>query len=121
MKPIERIATLIDYYRTNISNFEKECELSNNSIGSAIRRKTSIKDETLNKVLKAFPEVSPEWLLTGEGNMLKVATNKQVLGETKLSKKLSDFSDLEIVDYIAANRERFKNLATFRIVVGLDH
>lgn len=78
MKPIGRIAILIDHYRTNISSFEKECGLSNNSIGSAIRRNTSIKDETLNKVLSTFKEVSAEWLLTGEGEMMKGKEKKNV-------------------------------------------
>ncbi|MDB2606705.1 hypothetical protein N9Y48_02875 [Zobellia sp.] len=76
MKPIERISILISYYRTNISAFEKECGLSNNSIGSAIRRNTSIKDETLNRVLIAYPKVNPEWLLTGEGEMLRGENKK---------------------------------------------
>lgn len=76
MKPIERVEQLIDHYNMNISSFEKAVGLSNNSLGAAIRRGSSLKDETLLQILEEFPDVDPAWLLTGEGNMLR-KDNKQ--------------------------------------------
>lgn len=43
---------------------------------------------------------------------------------TKMKKKrvmesLSDFSDYEIVEYIGKNIDRFKDLAVFKVVVGI--
>ncbi|WP_209400868.1 hypothetical protein [Pseudozobellia sp. WGM2] len=116
MKPIKRIELIITHYKTNISSFEKKVGLSNNSIGAVIRRKTSVKDETLNSILHAYPDIDPTWLLIGEGNMLKSETSLQSNPNKMV---LSDFSDLEITEYIAQNLNRFKSFATFRIVVGL--
>ncbi len=68
-KPIERVAQIIEQSKISISAFEKECGLSNGSIQSAIKRNTNLKDETLNSILKSYPDVSAEWLLTGKGSM----------------------------------------------------
>lgn len=71
IKPIDRIKQFIEYKKMTISGFEKHIEVSNNSLGAAIRRRTAVKDETLNTILYCFPNVRAEWLLTGEGEMLK--------------------------------------------------
>lgn len=39
--------------------------------------------------------------------------------ESAEKKELKDYTDLEIIEYIANNRERFLELKMFRIVVGL--
>ncbi len=71
MKPIERVKILIRHHGLSISAFEKKVGLSNNSIQTAIKRNSNLKDETLNSILKTFPETNPTWLLTGEGSMLQ--------------------------------------------------
>ncbi|MFO7864375.1 MAG: hypothetical protein R6U85_10270 [Salinivirgaceae bacterium] len=71
MKPIERVKKIIDYYGISIAGFEKKIKVSNNSIQIALKRNTSLKDETLIKILEAFPDVSPMWLLIGDGEMFK--------------------------------------------------
>lgn len=71
MKPIERVKEIIRYYGLSISGFEKKIHMSNNSIQTAIKRTASLKDETLNNILTAFPDISPEWLLTGNGKMFR--------------------------------------------------
>jgi phage repressor protein C with HTH and peptisase S24 domain len=61
---------------------KKACNLSNNSIQTAIKRKSNLKDKTLNKILDTFPEINPTWLLTGKESMLKEEsiTNKNNKG-----------------------------------------
>ncbi len=71
MKPIERVKEIIRYYGLSISGFEKKIQMSNNSIQTAIKRTASLKDETLIHILKAFPDISPEWLLLGNGKMFR--------------------------------------------------
>jgi len=70
MKPIERVKKIINFYKSSISAFEKSTGLSNNSIQTAIKRKSNLKDETLNTILKKYTEINPTWLLTGKGSML---------------------------------------------------
>ncbi len=66
----KRVVQIIKYNNLNISSFEDRISVSNNSIGTAIRRKASFKSNVLNKILIAFPEIDPTWLLTGKGDML---------------------------------------------------
>ena len=65
----KRVEKIIIDKRLNISSFEDKIKVSNNSIGTAIRRGASFKSNVLNKILNAFPDINPTWLLTGKGNM----------------------------------------------------
>ncbi|MGG6230203.1 hypothetical protein [Tenacibaculum sp. SDUM215027] len=72
----KRVEEVINYKRLNIRSFEEIIDVSNNSIGTAIRRKSSFKSNVLNKILHSFPEINPTWLLTGKEEML--LTNNSV-------------------------------------------
>ena len=67
----ERIKEFIDFKKLSISGFEKSIGAGNNSIGTSIKRKTDLSGGILSKILKNYEELSPEWLLTGKGEMLK--------------------------------------------------
>ena len=69
MSPVkERILEFIGSTGLSVKSFEERCKLSNGYISSM---RKSLGDEKLNNVLKEFPELSREWLLYGEGEMLK--------------------------------------------------
>jgi len=72
-KPIERIRKIIKDKNLSVSAFEKKIGMSNNSIQVALKRNANLKDDTLNHVLAAFPDISAEWLLTGKGEMIRNA------------------------------------------------
>lgn len=80
MKAIERIYKYIDYKGINNSKLEKEIGLSNGYLGKMFSRKADIGESILNLILENSPEINPEWLLTGNGEMLK---NKATLVETQ--------------------------------------
>ena len=64
----QRIKAFCAYRHITIMKFEELSNLSNGYV-SAIRK--SIGVEKLEGILRAFPELSREWLLYGEGEMLK--------------------------------------------------
>ena len=66
----ERINIFIEYKDIPVKKFEEKCGLSNGYISSM---RKSFGEEKLNNVLKAFPELNRDWLLYGEGDMLKSA------------------------------------------------
>lgn len=76
MKPIDRVREIIKYKNITIGAFEKLTGMSNNSIQTALKRRSSLRDDTLNNILSAFQDVNPEWLLTGDGEMLKSQTSQ---------------------------------------------
>lgn len=70
-KVIDRIEELMKYYNLTIAAFEREIGASNNSIGSALKRRAYIKDKTIIRILNRFPEVSTDWLVLGKGTLTK--------------------------------------------------
>ena len=71
MKAINRVIQYIDNKGINNSLFEKKCGLSNGYLGTQLRRNADLGEGVLNKILDNCLDVSPEWLLTGRGEMLK--------------------------------------------------
>ncbi len=87
----ERVEQIIIHNNMNIKSFENKINVSNNSVGTAIRRKASFKSSVLNKILNSFPDINPTWLLTGKGEMLLAKTNISGEPESKYVK-----SDLDL-------------------------
>jgi hypothetical protein len=64
----ERIFQLIDIKAKGIvSRFERLCKLSNGSIRNISH---SIRPDTLEKIINAFPDINRKWLLYNDGDML---------------------------------------------------
>lgn len=81
MSPVkERILEFIGTTGLSIKAFEERCYLSNGYISSM---RKGLGDEKLNNVLKEFPELSREWLLYGEGEMLKSSASVPVKSFTR--------------------------------------
>lgn len=68
---LNRLKDFIDYKGLPIATFEKSIGMSNASFGKQLKRKGAIGTDKLENILKAYPELSPLWLMTGEGEMLK--------------------------------------------------
>lgn len=94
----KRVEEVINYKRLNIRSFEEIIDVSNNSIGTAIRRKSSFKSNVLNKILHSFPEINPTWLLTGKEKML--LTNNSV---TNANEPASKYNLLDIKSKVKDN------------------
>ena len=71
MKAINRVIHYIDNKGINNSSFEKICGLSNGYLGTQLKRNADLGEGVLNKILDNCLDMSPEWLLTGKGSMLK--------------------------------------------------
>lgn len=83
----ERVKMFTEYKKMTISKFEEVCDLSNGYI-AAMRK--GFGQEKLNNVLTAFPELNREWLLYGEGEMLKVPAVLTVYNPTAEDAKAVD-------------------------------
>lgn len=70
-KVLERIKTYIDYKGITISTFEKSVGMSNSSFGKQLKNKGAIGSDKLENILSTYSDLSPEWLFTGNGEMIK--------------------------------------------------
>lgn len=68
---IGRIKEYIDFKGITNQRFEKEVGFSNGAFASQLKNNRTIGVDKLENILKIYSEINIEWLLTGEGGMLK--------------------------------------------------
>ena len=71
MSEKERIEELLHHFRMSATDFAEKAGFSAGIIADIRREKQHISKNICGKIIKAFPEVSKEWLLEGEGGMIK--------------------------------------------------
>jgi len=72
----ERLSTFIESQRLSVGAFERECLLTQGVVAKSIQNKTILSGTNLVKIAKRYPEFNIDWLLTGDGNMLKTENKK---------------------------------------------
>ena len=71
MTPIlQRIKDYADSKKLSIREIETAIDASNGTLGKALRNGTDIGASWLEKIVSAYPDLNPAWLLTGRGNMI---------------------------------------------------
>ena len=103
---LERIKQYIDYKCITVSAFEKSIGMSNASFGKTLKQGGSIRSDKLETILSVYPEINAEWLLTGQGEMLKgeVAAPEPAHGPTVVHFEMpgEDYTAIPVVDIEAA-------------------
>lgn len=74
----QRILDFIKYKGISIKRFEEMCQLSNGYISSM---RKGFGSDKLNNVLNSFPDLNRDWLLYGEGEMLKPSISQTSNGD----------------------------------------
>ena len=67
---VERISKFIENQGISIRSFEQKISASNGLIRKAIANHTDIQSKWATAIVVNFPQINPEWLLTGNGKML---------------------------------------------------
>lgn len=68
---LDRIKLYIDTKGISIAAFEKSVGMSNASFSKSLKNNGAIGTDKLENILRIYSDISPEWLLTGQGDMLK--------------------------------------------------
>lgn len=82
---IERINEFIEYQGLSIRAFEQKISASNGLIRKAIANNTDIQSKWLTNIVENYPQINPEWLLTGKGAMLREPSQKETSLQTQQS------------------------------------
>ena len=68
---IERIYQLIDYKKDSVYKISNEIGVSNGYFSKTKAKKGSVGGDIIEKIVNYYTDVNVEWLITGEGSMLK--------------------------------------------------
>lgn len=67
----EKIDAILQQFHINLAEFSRKLDVKTDTIYSVFFEKTKgFSMEILRKIAKAYPEISPYWLITGEGQMI---------------------------------------------------
>lgn len=85
----DRLLKFISNAGITVSEFEKRASLSN---GAVSKTNNNIRKSTLNSISLAFPNLNMDWLINGNGEMLKPHTDKLDIEEN------TDFSLVPLIN-----------------------
>lgn len=68
---IERIKKLISHLGLSTRAFALNCGLRQNTLSNQLNGVRELSLQTVTAILKAYSEVSADWLINGEGSMFK--------------------------------------------------
>jgi hypothetical protein len=68
---LDRIKEYLDYRGISIAAFERSIGMSNASFGKSLKNGGAIGTDKLETILRTYNDISAEWLLRGEGEMLR--------------------------------------------------
>lgn len=96
---LKRLKEYIDSKGISVSAFEKSIGMSNASFGKSLKQGGAIGSDKLEKILIIYSDISPEWLLTGKGEMLnehhQESSDKPRYPEPDISRLFSEFSSVD--------------------------
>lgn len=67
----DRILSIIKYFNLSPSDFAEEIGVQRSGISHLISGRNKPSLEFVQKILLRFPEINPEWILSGTGEMIK--------------------------------------------------
>lgn len=72
-KILDRISQFIENEHISIGAFERKINASKGVLSRAINNNTDIQAKWLEVIVENYPQLCAEWLLRGEGSMLKTS------------------------------------------------
>ena len=68
----DRVKEYVSFKNMKVSYFEKEIGVSNSYVNNIVN---SVSPQKIKIIREKFPDLSIEWLLTGEGEMISTERN----------------------------------------------
>ncbi|MDR6764484.1 hypothetical protein J2Y38_004717 [Flavobacterium sp. 2755] len=106
---INRIKQYLDYKGVRVGAFEKVVGMSNGSFASQLKHNKTIGVDKLENILKKYTDIDIEWLLTGEGDMIKLNVLHEKGEVYKKTEKLTEH-EINYKDLAEARKETIESL-----------
>lgn len=119
----ERVEQLADYYKVSKpSEFAKITGFSHQVATNYLKGKRNPTTEALTTIIKAFPGLNSDWLLSGLGSMLKTEEKKES-PEVDVESRLSeiDFLKREIQTIRELLKEKDRLIEKLEYVISDRH
>ena len=88
-----RLRKFLDFQGISVRQFEAMIGSSDGKIAKFMATNSSLKSDTLNKIMEVFPQLSIEWLISGEGEMLKSSADGSLSNTKELRRNYEGTSD----------------------------
>lgn len=79
-----RVKELIAVKHMSENSFCKACNISQATMNMSFQRDADLKSSTIIKILITFPDVSAEWLMRGEGEMIRIKNDEKTVNITNV-------------------------------------
>jgi len=93
----QRIGDLMHQLKISTSELAKSLNVTRVAVNKWVSSNSSIRSDSLENLLNAYPEVSAEWLLTGKGEMIKkppdLPLNDQLQTEKEKNQLLKELNE----------------------------
>lgn len=108
-----KIREIISFYKLSDRQFAIKIGVTQSVIGSMFQKGTEPSSKVIRNTLMSFPEISSDWFLRDEGEMLK-SSNKETPRIESLLETISTIQDAmnNYKDTILSLEERIKELET---------
>lgn len=74
---IERIKAIMNHYNLSVNAFATKIGANQVTINQQMNGDRKVSLDTISKIVNSFDLISSQWLLTGEGEMLKSSSSKE--------------------------------------------
>ncbi|WP_294598711.1 XRE family transcriptional regulator [uncultured Phocaeicola sp.] len=106
---IHRIKEVIQYYKLSTRAFSKIINFNYTTLNNYLTgRRTTIDSELIVKILMSLHDISAEWLLRGQGNMILPSGKQAEKEDDKISKLIDTIALLQ--DTINKNKKTISKL-----------
>ena len=107
---IHRLEEFIHFKNLSLYAFENSIQASRGSISKAIKHEKSIGTNVVENILKEYPELNPNWLFTGKGEMILKET-------TAMDDVLEGLDKINVIKHINDNLEEYKKIRSFHLLL----
>lgn len=94
---LQRVAEIKRFYSLTDSKFAEKISIPQTTISNIMIRNSDIKHSILESILNAFGEISPDWLITGKGEMINTGKAQEDSNSEQFNYRLVPLVNLDVV------------------------
>ena len=86
----DRVLKVLELSKLTITDFATKINVGNAQISHLKTGRNQASLDIVTKILQSFPEISPDWLILGKGDIYRNGTEKSVIQENNTKKSTSE-------------------------------